>query len=288
MTAPAVWRRGSALYPRALGDIPSPPAQLYALGERAGLDAPCVAIVGTRRPTRYGEDITREIAGALARAGACIVSGMAFGVDAAAHRAALDAGGHTVAVLAAGIDRVYPSAHRRLYDELLERGLVVAEFPPGHAPFDGCFPRRNRIIAGLAAATIVVEAGERSGALITANYALDAGRTVAAVPGRIDSPQSAGTNRLIADGAQVIASIDDALALTGAMTTPPAHAGLPAMDGDELVIWDELGRGRSSIDDLVIATGWPAARCMAAVTSLEIMGAVRVDGRGEAHPARAV
>jgi DNA processing protein len=181
--------RGRGEYPEALGELHDPPAVLWSKGDWRTLTAPIVAIVGTRRATSYGLRVAREIAGALARAGACIVSGMALGIDACAHRAALDAGGRTVAVLGTGTDVVYPRANSALYREIVERGLVLSELEPGARSDAGSFPRRNRIIAALAQLTIVIEAPVRSGALITSRVALEMGRDVAAVPGPIDLPQ---------------------------------------------------------------------------------------------------
>jgi DNA processing protein len=246
------------------------------VGAAAG---PAVAVVGTRRCTAYGERITTELAGALARAGATIVSGMALGVDAAAHRAALGAGGRTVAVLGTGVDVPYPAAHRGLHAEIARRGLVLSEQPPGERAGPGAFPRRNRIIAALAAVTIVVEAGARSGALITATHALDLGRTVAAVPGPIDVAEAAGSNELIRDGAVVIASVADALALLG-LDAPPARRG-PTFDGDERVVWDALAVPAPDLDVLTTRCSLPTRSCLAALTTLELAGAVECALTGE-------
>src|SRR5262249_45833632 len=176
---------------------------------------PIVAIVGTRRATSYGLRTTKALATAFARAGACVVSGMALGIDGAAHRGALEVGGRTVAVLGSGVDVPYPKAHLPIYRDIVEKGLVLSELPPGAPPDRGSFPNRNRIIAGLARLTILVEAPHGSGALHTADFALDAQRDVAVVLGPIDSPQSAGSNLLARDGAHAITSIDDALTLAG-------------------------------------------------------------------------
>ncbi|MGI9090277.1 MAG: DNA-processing protein DprA, partial [Gemmatimonadaceae bacterium] len=257
------------------------PKSLYYAGDVGVIAKPCVAIVGTRHPTRYGERVASDIASALAGAGACIVSGLAYGIDACAHRAALAAGGATAAVLGAGIDQVYPLGHRRLYDEIADRGLVLSEFAPGTAVFKGCFPRRNRIIAGLSQLTIVIEAGAKSGALITANYALDFDRKVAAVPGPIDSPQSAGSNLLLRDGAHVITSVDDALALLDLNGGDSLRAPVQLGD-DEATVWDIVaGSASSSTDDLVARTGLAPDRCLVAVTNLEIEGLVFCSPAGE-------
>ena len=265
-------------YPSALRDLPEPPATLWTLGDLSMLVPPVVAIVGTRRATPYGERIARELAAALARAGACIVSGLARGVDATAHRAALAEGGRTVAVLGTGVDVPYPVGHRALHAEIAARGLVLSERPPGSRAIRGCFPRRNRIIAALADVTIVVEAGMTSGALNTARHALELGRDVAAVPGPIDAPASVGSNALIRDGAIVIAAVADALALAG--VTPVVRRARIAPDGDERVVWDALARGALELDALVAATALPASRCLAAVTALELSGAVECELTG--------
>ncbi|HEX5438611.1 MAG TPA: DNA-processing protein DprA [Gemmatimonadaceae bacterium] len=270
---------GNADYPTALHDLPDPPAHLFALGDPAMLRLPAVAIVGTRRATPYGERVTRELAGALARAGVTIVSGMARGIDGLAHRAALDAGGRTVAVLGTGVDVPYPVAHRALHAEIAERGLVLSEELPGARATSGSFPKRNRLIAALAQVTLVVEAPLRSGALITASHALDLGRTVAAVPGPIDMPQSAGSNELLRDGAMVIASTADALALFGC-TLPLSRVAVPE-GGPERAVWQALGEGALDLDTLTTRSALPARECLAAVTALELSGAIECALTGE-------
>ncbi len=216
--------------------------------------------------------MTRELARALARAGACIVSGMARGIDATAHRAALDEGGSTVAVLGTGIDVPYPVGHRTLHQTIGRRGLLLAELPPGTRAFRGCFPRRNRIIAALAKVTIVVEAGLKSGALNTADQVLALGRTLAAVPGQIDVPQTQGSNGLLRDGAVMISDVADALALMG--LTPPVRVPRSFTDPDAAAVWSALGDGPLDSDALCSKSGLPAHRCMAAITELELHGAI--------------
>ena len=275
-----VARSGSDEWPPELATIPSPPRALHYAGDITVLARPCVAIVGSRHPTPYGERVARDLSGALASAGACIVSGLAFGIDAIAHRAALAAGGVTAAVLGAGIDTVYPRSHVSLYEEIARYGVVLSEFAAGVGTFQGCFPRRNRIIAGLCRLTIVVEAGAKSGSLITAGYAGDFGRNIAAVPGPIDSEQSAGTNQLLRDGAQVIATIDDALALAdlaGRATSRPALT----LGADEAAVWDAVAQhAAASADEIITRTGWPASRCLAALTQLEIHGLLECSAAG--------
>lgn len=269
--------RGDEGYPARLLDLRDPPARLHVMGTWAA-DAPAVAVVGTRNATAYGERVTRELVRALGRAGVGVVSGMARGIDAAAHRAALEDGTPTLAVLGTGIDVPYPAAHRPLHTELAERGAVLSEFPRGQRAFPGCFPRRNRIIAALAEMTLVVEAGAKSGALITAAHALELGRTVAAVPGPIDSAQHRGANELLRDGAQVVASPDDLLALVGRSVPVPAA---PSLEGDERAVWDALGSRALDLDALTMLSALPAQRCMAAVTTLELRGVVECALTGE-------
>jgi DNA processing protein len=275
VAAPAlkIVRATDADYPAPLRDLSHPPSQLWTRGRWELASAtPIVAIVGTRNATPYGERIARELARALARGGACVVSGMARGIDATAHRAALAETGSTVAVLGTGIDVPYPVGHRALHDVIARRGLLVAELPPTTRAFRGCFPRRNRIIAALASVTIVVEAGVKSGALNTAEQALQLGRTLGAVPGPIDAPHSEGSNGLLRDGAVVIASVDDALALVG--LTPAVRAPREFSDPDVEAVWKALGAGPLDADSLCATSELPAQRCMAAVTELELQGAI--------------
>jgi DNA processing protein len=263
---------GDAGFPATLGDLASPPACLWAIGNLEMLAPPIVAIVGTRQATGYGERITREVAAAFARAGACVVSGMARGIDAVAHRAALDAGGRTIAVLGCGVDVPYPRMHAALHARIAEQGLLLSEMPPGAHPHGGSFQARNRIIAALASLVVVVEAGVKSGALITAEDGMQLQRHVAAVPGPIDSPQSEGTNLLFRDGAHPITSVADALALAG--LTPPTRR-LPDMATDaERRVWAALERGAGTMDELCAAARLPTAECVAVVTALELRGIV--------------
>jgi DNA processing protein len=259
-------------YPAGLKDLRYPPSPLFMLGDSSLLGAPMIGIVGTRDPTQYGLRVATLLSRALSSGGACVVSGMARGIDAAAHRAALDQPGKTVAVLGTGIDVPYPASHTELHRAISEKGLVLSESGPGERARLGSFPKRNRIIAALCPVTIVVEAGHRSGALNTASQALDLGRNVASVPGPIDSPQSAGTNQLIRDGATVIASVDDALVLAGlGPAAPPPPYQLTEVDA---MVWSALSRGAISIDALSEKTGLPARDTLTAVTSLEMQGMV--------------
>lgn len=269
-------------YPARLLDLDDPPPFLFAVGDLAVLQRPVVAIVGTRRASPYGERVTTAIAGTVAAAGACVVSGMARGIDAAAHRAALARGGATAAVLGTGVDVPYPVGHRSLHRTIGERGLVLSEFPCGAAPAPASFPRRNRIIAALARLTIVVEAGERSGASITAGLALDLGRDVAAVPGPIDAPQSARTNELIRQGAHPILSANDALMLLGLTGDATCHRDVaPTLRGDERAVWVALADGAVAVDELAERIALPPNRTMAAITGLELAGLVETLYTGE-------
>lgn len=270
--------RGEGEYPERLDELHIPPAVLWLRGNRVLLDAPCVAIVGTRKPTPYGERVTRDLAFALARAGAVIVSGMAMGIDGAAHHAALDVGG-TIGVLGTGVDVAYPRVHVALHERLAERGLLVSEEPPGQRATPGSFPKRNRIIAALSSAVIVVEADHDSGALITAGHALELHRTVAAVPGPIDSPRSNGTNRLLRDGAILIAEVADALALVGLRAAP--ERDLSGASPGERAVWKALANGAHDVDTLTAAVDLPLRETLAALTALELAGAVECTAAGE-------
>ncbi len=213
----AIWI-GAPDLPAALGELSRRPEGLWCLGDPAGLagaSACHVAIVGTREASPYGVRVAERLAAAAVRAGLVVVSGLARGIDAAAHRAALSAGGRTVGVQGTGVDVPYPASHRALHAALVERGTVLSEMEPGTTATPGCFPRRNRLIAGLCRVTVVVEAPFKSGAINTATQALELGRVVAAVPGRIDDPSAQGSNLLIRDGAQVISETADLLALFG-------------------------------------------------------------------------
>ena len=266
-------------YPSQLRDLHDPPPILWMRGDWSALRDPVIAVVGTRRATAYGRRVTQEMVGALARGGASIVSGMALGVDAAAHIAALEAGSPTIAVLGTGADVAYPRAHTALLRDITARGLVLSESPPGAHSGPGSFPRRNRIIAALATLTIVVEAPERSGALITSRCALDLGRDVAAVPGPIDSVQSYGTNELIREGAHPITSVAESLRLAGLAV--PARISPQLANENETRIWAALENTAGSLDDLCGRVGLPVAQCLSTVTDLELRGIVECAMTGE-------
>jgi DNA processing protein len=268
-------------FPEELSDLETQrPATLWMRGSIEILDVrPRVAIVGTRRATSYGLRVTRELSSAIARAGACVVSGLAAGIDGAAHRAALEAEGATIAVLGTGIDHAFPTGNRTLQQEIAERGLLLSELEPDAHGMPFSFVERNRIIAALSSLVLVVEAPVKSGALITARQALDLGRTVAAVPGPVDQPQSAGSNSLIRDGAQIITSAEDLLALIG--LTPALRMARAHPNSDEGRVWSALSDGPLDMDTLCTMSGLPAADCMVAVTTLEMAGSIECALTGE-------
>jgi DNA processing protein len=274
---------GDDAYPAPLLHLYDPPPYLCVLGDLSVLSRPTVAIVGTRRATPYGERVTQTLAGALAAAGVCVVSGMARGIDAAAHRAALARGGLTAAVLGTGVDIAYPVAHRLLHASIAQRGVVISEFPCGSRAGPASFPRRNRIIAALASLTIVVEAGERSGALITADHALDLGRDVGAVPGPVESAQHVGSNGLLKHGAHAILGADDALSLLGLPDASARPNVADTLAGDERAVWTALEDGATPIDLLTERAALTPRRSLAAVTALELAGLIETLPTGELH-----
>lgn len=265
-----------AAFPPLLAAIHDPPPQLYlrGAGEVELLAGPAVAVVGARSCSAYGRSVARSLARELAAAGLVVVSGLARGIDGEAHRGALEAGGVTVAVLGCGIDRDYPAAHAELARRIRGQGLVVSEYGPGVEPAPWRFPARNRIIAGLCAATVVVEARERSGALITADFALEEGRDVLAVPGEITSALSAGTNALLRLGAAPVTRAEDVLELYGLEPepAPPRPVGPVAA-----ALLARLGEGALTADELVRAAGVDPAQASAALLELELAGRVAVE-----------
>ncbi len=271
--------RHDGAYPSGLADLAGPPAVLFttSAGRLSELCAqPAVAIVGARRASGYGLEVARSLGRGLAACGVTVVSGMALGVDAAAHAGALAGGGKTIAVLAGGADVAYPASKRALHREIAARGAVVSEMPPGFAPRRWGFPARNRIIAALAGVTVVVEAAERSGALITARAARELGREVGAVPGQITSPSAAGANALLRDGAHVVDGVQGVLDLlfgVGARRAGPVREGkdlTPALR----VVLDRVRRGEDTVGALVGSQG-DASAVMAALGELELAGYLR-------------
>jgi DNA processing protein len=270
-------RRSDADYPRLLREIHDPPPVLWLRGDGAAgiLSRPAVAVVGARACSSYGRAVARTLAREVAAAGVVVVSGLARGIDAEAHRGALDAAGCTVAVLGCGIDRDYPAAHAELARRLVAAGgLIASEYEPGVEPAPWRFPARNRIIAGLCAATVVVEARERSGALITADFALEQGREVMVVPGEITSGLSAGTNALLRLGATPVTCSADVLEALG--VAPPDPVAPVVTDGAAAVL-AALRDGASTADELARGTGLPSADVAAALVALELEGLVSSD-----------
>lgn len=287
-----------AEYPLPVRDLEDAPAALYTLGDLALTLPPSVALVGSRRATSYGRQVARDFARRLATRGICVVSGLAAGIDAEAHAAALAAGGPTVAVQGTGVDVAYPRSNAALHARIARDGLVLSELSPGRPAHPGGFPRRNRIIAALADVVVVVEAGVRSGALITAQLGGTLGRAVAAVPGPIDSETSRGANQLLRDGAQVLGSFDDLLGLLaltrrgrGADTRADADetsgGGAAvrehdfAADSAEGRLLAVLANGPRGTDDLVRACGISPREVATALSNLELQGEVMFDPSGQ-------
>jgi DNA processing protein len=269
-------------YPALLRDLTDSPAVLFCRGRMELLgavdDEPAVTIVGTRDATPYGLDVAHDLGRGLGVAGITTISGMALGIDAAAHRGALGARGATIAVLASGPDVAYPRRHRDLHRQIADGGLVVSELPPGQRPYRWSFPARNRLMAALARMTVVVEAGESSGTLITTSFAQDLGRVVAAVPGRVSTRVAAGSNRLLREGAPVIRDASDALdELFGVGARPGQHE--PVIDVDPLQrrLLDAVEAGLD-MDAICSFAGVPVGQGRAALAALEARGLVRRDG----------
>jgi DNA processing protein len=272
-----------AAYPRALREIHDPPGVLFVRGTIKPDDALAVGIVGTRHGTQYGLRQAERLAGGLARAGLTIVSGLARGIDAAAHRGALAAGGRTIAVLASGVLNIYPPEHDKLADEVAAQGALVSESPPCGSPLAGMFPQRNRLISGLSLGVIVVEAAERSGALITARHAMEQGREVFAVPGNVDSRASRGCHLLIRDGARLVESADDVLEELG-----PLVEAAPRDDGQVIhhpaeLLLNELEQQvlaaihgeATGIDQIISDTGLPVSQVLSTLSVLEMRRLIR-------------
>lgn len=280
---------GDPAYPGLLKRIPDPPGLLFVRGGFQPCDALAVAIVGSRHATEYGLRIAERLAGGLARAGYTVVSGLARGIDAAAHRGALAAGGRTIAVLGSGVLEVYPPEHGELAHEVIARGALVSELPPLAIPHAGAFPQRNRIVSGLSLGTVVVQASDRSGALITARLAGEQGREVFAVPGPIDCRMSRGCHDLLRDGATLVESVEDILGELGPLfetatsatgTTVESPAEL-ALDDRERAVLTAIapagGRGHEPriVDDIVDATGLQASQVLATIGVLEMRRLVK-------------
>ncbi|PID32157.1 DNA-protecting protein DprA [Candidatus Saccharibacteria bacterium] len=268
-------------YPAGLVAMPQPPQQLYLRGQLNGInDTPCLAVVGSRRVTPYGKNITYRLAYEAAKQGIAIISGLALGVDAIAHRAALDAGGRTVAVLANGLDDITPRSNAALgRDIIASGGALVGEYPAGTPAFRPSFVARNRIVSGLSSGILITEAVAKSGSLHTANFALGQGKPVLAVPGNITSPQSAGTNRLIQTGATPITCLEDILFALD-IAAPTAQQRLVGANDQEQSILETISSGVSDIGELQLLSGLDPAVFGQTMTMLEISGKIRPLGAG--------
>jgi len=281
-----------ALYPPQLAQIPDAPPLLYVKGDVVALAEPQLAMVGTRKPTLSGQRSAHDLAASLSRAGLIITSGLALGIDAASHEGALASGARTIAVLATGLDQVYPPRHRALAARIAARGALLTEFPPASPPLKRNFPLRNRIISGLSLGLLVVEAAKRSGSLITARLAGDQGREVFAIPGSINNPMARGCHALIRTGAKLVECAADVLEelkftvpkqMLMNLTTAPSQArlALGALDKDYKILLDAFGFESASIDVLVARTGFPCQSVASMLLILELDGAVGVQAGGQ-------
>jgi DNA processing protein len=264
-------------YPRCLSEVDNAPPVLYLRGEFLPEDEWAVAVVGTRRLTAYGRQVTENIVRTLVGSGVTVVSGLARGVDAIAHQTAIEMGGRTMAVLGCGVDRVYPPEHRQLAEQVIANGALISDYPLGTPPEAHNFPPRNRIISGLSMATVVVEAGKRSGALITANYATEQGREVFAVPGSVLAPQSKGTNFLIQQGAHPLLEskeILEILELTLISEHRQARVVLPA-DATEAQLFAILSHEPKHVDEICAQADLPIEQVTATLAMMELKGMVR-------------
>ena len=267
-------------YPNLLRQIPAAPPLIFVRGRFEPLDQWAVAVVGTRRLSAYGRLITHDLANGLARNGITVVSGLARGIDAVAHRAAIEAGGRTIAVMGCGIDKVYPPEHRDLAHAVADSGALVTDFPLGTEPSSANFPARNRLISGLSLGVVVVEAGEKSGALITSRFALEQDREVFAVPGNINSPVSVGANRLIQQGAKLVMRVDDILEeLNLRMAAEQAVAQVAlAETAEEAALLSQLSSLPTHVDELGRLTGLPSSLLSSTLTMMELKGFVQQVG----------
>lgn len=265
-------------YPQLLREIDDPPPVLYVRGSIVEADSFAVAAVGTRHASTYGKELARQLATGLVQNGVTVVSGLALGIDGIAHRAALDAGGRTIAVLACGLDQVYPARHRGLAEQIAHHGALVSDYPLGTKPEARNFPPRNRIISGLSLGTVVIEAGERSGALITLRYALEQGRETFAVPGSVHSASSQGTNQALKRGeAKLVTCTEDILEelhLTMAPQQQETRRIVPATPAEKDLL-AHLGREPLHVDELVRRTGLPTATVSSSLAMMELRGMVR-------------
>lgn len=266
--------RGDLRYPTTLAAIYDPPQTLWIRGHADALCTPCVAIVGSRAASPYAREVARSLAADLARRNVAVVSGMARGVDSAAHLGALDAGGTTIAVFGCGVDVIYPREHARLAEQICERGALVSEFPLGMIPMPYNFPKRNRIISGLSLAVVVVEAAEKSGSLITAKLALEQGRAVLAVPGNILGGRNFGAHALLRDGAKLVESADDILEEMNLGIGQKESKG-PESASDDPVLRCMTAGESYDLDELSAHSGIDRVRLLPRLLELELGGALR-------------
>ncbi len=271
-------------YPENLKEIYDPPAVLYQMGSLVPEDKPALAVVGSRRASHYGLQAARKLASQIVARGFTVVSGLARGIDTEAHRGALAGGGRTIAVLGSGLGNIYPAENRGLAEEIAGSGAVISEFPVRAVPDRQNFPLRNRVVSGLSLGTVVVEAAERSGALITARLAMEQGRVVMAVPGRIDSYSAQGANALIRDGAKMVSGIDDILEEFEYLfpehrpppaTAPPASRRLENLSPEEKLAWEALGEEEMDMEAILAKTALPSPALTAALVSLELKRLIR-------------
>lgn len=267
-------RPGMHEYPASLSEINNYPKQIYYMGDINILKKRCAAVVGSRNTNQYGRSTAVAIAGKLAEKDVAVISGMARGIDTCAHRGALDAGGSTVAVLGCGVDVCYPEENSALKKELEESGLILSEYPPGTMPMPYHFPQRNRIISGLSEVTIVVQARNSSGALITAELAAEQGREVCAVPGNIDSQYNLGNNKLIKDGARPITCSADVLEVMRLDVLDDETVRRLLSDTEQLIFSMLSEGGEMTVDELCLSLGKPPAYVNSIVTVMELKGAV--------------
>ena len=260
-------------YPSDLEHAHPPPEQLYYEGDISLLNLPSISIIGSRKMSAYGQAVLNLLVPAFVRAGLIIVSGLAYGVDVAAHRRALAEKGRCVAVLGSGLDVVYPSAHLGTYREIIENGCCLTEYPAGTQPYPGNFPARNRIVAALSPVVLIIEAGERSGTLSTARHAHEMGRTICVVPGDILREQSKGVNTLLKEGATPVTAAEDVLQFYGAELKTYSHAELhPALTGSPRFLYDCILRGPTTVEGLLKETNWDISRLYSTLSILEIDG----------------
>lgn len=270
-------------YPKLLLQTPTPPNFLFTQGAFQPEDSLAIAIVGSRHATRYGEKQAESLARGLALSGFTVVSGMARGIDAAAHRGALKSGGRTLAVLGSGLLDIYPTEHAKLAKQIAEQGALVSEYHPLQSPKSGAFPQRNRIVSGLCLGTIVVEAAKRSGALISARLAMEQGREVYAVPGPIHSRMSRGCHQLLRDGATLVESVDDVLEQLGPLAIPAQltsersirHPAELKLSSQETMVLQEIGVTATPLDEIVVQTGLPTQRVLSTISVLEMRKLIR-------------